>query len=333
MKYIISYNENCEKLCFLELERLNKNFSQIQQLSNQKSLIEIDLDNKEFTDIIINQPLVFTRHKFKVDKIINKPFSNSSITEFLTLNLNKQQTYSIQYQTNLNFKNKDFNVNEISDQLNNQNYTLDVKNPTNIVSVFENEFAIFIGIGNRYLNLSNFKGGEPHFSKKQEFVSRAEYKLLEALDLAGINIDNMKFSADLGAAPGGWTKVLASKNLNVHAIDPASLSPDVLKYKNVEHFRMTTEQYLQKFDSKEFDIIVNDMKMASGLSCKIILDFYDRLKQNGYVIMTLKLAKDFSYNEIIKSIKTLQTKYKLLLSRQLFHNRSEITVILQKENI
>ena len=143
-------------------------------------------------------------------------------------------------------------------------------------------------------------------------------------------MSNINFACDLGAAPGGWTKVLASANVKTHAIDPASLSPEVLKNSNVQHFRMTTEEYLRKFNHSNFDIIVNDMKRDFSLSSKIILDFYDRLNSGGIFVTTFKLAKNFSYKKISEALNSLTLKYSLVLARQLFHNRSEITVVLKK---
>ncbi|MBE7082605.1 MAG: hypothetical protein E7378_02905 [Clostridiales bacterium] len=330
MKYIITYNEQAKDLCFMELNKLNKNFDEIQALSNEQSLINIDLELNEFSDIIKNMPIIFLRHIFLVDKIFAKPLNQSEIINLIINNLNINNSYSIQYLSNINFENRAINIGEISEYLNNKNYILNVKNPEQIVSVYETELALMVGFGSSKTNLSRFKGGMPHFSKKQQFVSRAEYKLIEALDLCDINLENMSFACDLGAAPGGWTKVLASANIKTHAIDPASLSPEVLKNENVQHFRMTTEEYLRRFDHSNFDIIVNDMKMDCSLSSKIILDFYDRLNAGGVVVTTFKLAKNFSYKKVSEALAQLTSKYSLVLARQLFHNRSEITVVLKK---
>jgi len=57
MKYIITYNEQAKDLCFMELNKLNKNFDEIQALSNEQSLINIDLELNEFSVIIKNMPI------------------------------------------------------------------------------------------------------------------------------------------------------------------------------------------------------------------------------------------------------------------------------------
>jgi len=329
MEYIISYNSQSKNLCFLELKKLNCNFKEIDSLSNEQSLINLDIDNEKLIKIINTKPIIFLRHIIKITKKFNKNYNKTDFFNTILNNLSKNLTFSIQFLSNINKQDCSINIQTLADELEKNNYILNVKQPEPIISIYETQNTIMLGFGNENLNLSTFKGGAPHFSKKQEFVSRAEYKLLEATNLTNLELSKISSAADLGAAPGGWTKVLASKNINVHSIDPAHLSPEIKNIKNVKHFQMLTEEFLQKFNFT-YDLIVNDMKMDISLSTDIILSFYPRLNTNGYVIMTFKLAKNFTYSQIINQLKRLTEKYKLVLARQLFHNRSEITVVLKK---
>ncbi len=330
MKYIISYQEQNKSLCFNELKKLNANFKEIMPLNNEQSLVQINLPQQELSLTIKSTPLIFIRHLFAISKEYDKPIACEKIIGDIEQNTKKDQSFSIQFSTNINRLKCECNVQDLSQKLTSKGYTLNVKEPEQIVSMFETDAKIYMGFGNSVINLSSYKAGMPHFSKNFEFVSRAEYKLLEAVNLCNIDLSKMKNGADLGSAPGGWTKVLASNNINVHAIDPASLAPEIKQMPNVKHFRMTTEEYLRKYNYSNFDIVVNDMKMDIVLSTQIIMDFYDRIAPNGYIVMTFKLAKNFSYSNIMRCITTLTKKYKLILARQLFHNRSEITVVLQK---
>ncbi len=330
MKYIISYQSQSKKICFDELSKLNANFKEILTLNDNQSLVQINLPKQELASMVLHSPLIFVRHLIAVENELKKPINYDNLIDLFFKKLNTNKTFSIQFLTNINRENCEINVEELSNKIIMQGFQLNVKNPEQIISIFENKDTIFIGIGNTQTNLSSFKAGMPHFSKKDEFISRAEYKLLEAIDLCSIDLTKMKLGADLGSAPGGWTKVLSSHNIYVHSIDPASLAVEVRALSNVKHFRMTTQEYLQRYNYKNFDIVVNDMKMDIVLSTQIIMDFYDRIANNGYVVMTFKLAKNFSYANIIKCINKLKQKYNLILARQLFHNRSEITVVLQK---
>lgn len=190
---------------------------------------------------------------------------------------------------------------------------------------------IFCGIDDVENNLSRFKGGVPHYAENDDFVSRAEFKMTEALEVFKIDTENLKEGADFGAAPGGWTKVLAKNGINMVAIDPANMNKKVLSLENVIHKQMTIQEYFFNHNTKKFDIIVNDMKMTVQKSIKIISDFYDNLNQNGIIIMTFKLPKGYSIELIEKDLNELQKKFKLITARQLFYNRSEITVVSGKK--
>jgi 23S rRNA (cytidine2498-2'-O)-methyltransferase len=73
---------------------------------------------------------------------------------------------------------------------------------------------------------SPFTNGEPHFIEDHiNPPSRAYLKLWEALTRFGRWPKPGERCIDLGAAPGGWTWVLATLNTNVTAIDKAPLDP------------------------------------------------------------------------------------------------------------
>jgi len=77
-------------------------------------------------------------------------------------------------------------------------------------------------------------------------VCRAVWKLREALqetEVAAVltRRGGVARALDLGAAPGGWTSVLAERCSDVVAVDPADLNPDVLALRGVRHVRLQAE--------------------------------------------------------------------------------------------
>ncbi len=56
-------------------------------------------------------------------------------------------------------------------------------------------------------------------------VSRAEHKLAEAIHVFGLDLRAGMRAIDLGAAPGGWTFLLAERGLDVVAVDPPHWRP------------------------------------------------------------------------------------------------------------
>ena len=332
MKFIFTSDELSSKIMLEELKQKDPNFKFLEWLNGGIGLAETAGNSTDYARFIFNKPSIFVRHICKVDLELNY-LSNwkYKIVELAKNKLNKNKSFSIQLRcnTDLNLDTKQI-LTELSSKISEQNFTLDVKNCEQVVSIFIKGQDIFCGVDNVENNLSKFKGGVPHYAETENFVCRAEFKMVEALDVFKIDTSKLSNGVDFGSAPGGWTKVLAENGINMVAIDPAVMDSKVLKYKNVEHKRMTIQEYFFHHNDKKFDIIVNDMKMDVEKSIQLTSQFNNKLNPNGIVIMTFKLPKNYTLNLINKNLALLQKKFKLITARQLFYNRSEITVLAKK---
>jgi len=222
--------------------------------------------------------------------------------------------------------------------------TLDVRSPQTIVSVacalFERsalpglpagggQVAVaLLGISTPAENLSDWAGGMRRFAREEGQLSRAEFKLLEAIEVFAIPIPARGVVLDLGAAPGGWTRVLRQLDQYVTAIDPAELDPRLASDPIVRHIRTTAESYLAG-EPDRFDIIVNDMRMDARDSARLMVSFVGCLYRHGCVVMTLKLPETKREPVLDQSFAILREAYSIEGARQLFHNRSEVTVYLR----
>jgi 23S rRNA (cytidine2498-2'-O)-methyltransferase len=193
-----------------------------------------------------------------------------------------------------------------------------------------NSQLAFLGLSLADYNLSDWAGGERRFARETDQVSRAEFKLLEALEVFHIDLPQRGVALDLGAAPGGWTRVLRQREQYVTAVDPAELDPRLAADKAIRHKRVTAEAYLAD-EPDEFDIIVNDMRMDARDSARLMVDYARQLYPHGIAIMTFKLPESGRRIVLDHAFKILRGAYILAGARQLFHNRSEITVYLKKK--
>ena len=126
---------------------------------------------------------------------------------------------------------------------------------------------------------------------------------------------------------GGWTRVLRSFGAQVAAVDPAELAPPLQRDELVLHYRETAQVYLRH--AGEFDIIVNDMKMDVGESAALMTTAARSLRPGGIGVMTLKLPKRQQERLVTLSLDRLRHAYEIIGARQLYHNRSEVTVALR----
>src|SRR5207248_6285352 len=136
---------------------------------------------------------------------------------------------------------------------------------------FEKAYA---GISLARENLSDWPGGMRHFAQTPEQISRAEFKLLEALELFGLTLPSQGQVLDLGAAPGGWTRLLLEAGMSVVAVDPAKLDSRLARHPRLEHYRGYAKEYLEEAINRrrKFDVITNDMRMDAREAGRLLAE-------------------------------------------------------------
>lgn len=208
-----------------------------------------------------------------------------------------------------------------------------IKKPQIVVSVLCTAGKAYLGISLAKENLSDWPGGTRHFAQTPEQISRAEFKLLEALEIFGLSLPNKGRVLDLGAAPGGWTRLLLEAGLQVMAVDPANLDPRLKGQHGLEHYRGYAETYLEEAINtrQRFDIIVNDMRMDARDAARLLGQAASCLRNDGFVLSVFKLphaTREINpLTTLQHALSLLERNYGIVQARQLFHNRQEVTVI------
>lgn len=159
-------------------------------------------------------------------------------------------------------------------------------------------------------------------------LNRAEAKLREALKAFEVAVDSTTRALDLGAAPGGWTKVLAAHGAQVVAVDPADLAPEVAALPNVTHFPGRAEEYLATSPAEQFDLITNDMNCDPAGSAELVRALLPLLRAGGVVIMTVKFVTRNRKKHVREVSDALGRHFESLQERHLPHNARETTVLL-----
>jgi 23S rRNA (cytidine2498-2'-O)-methyltransferase len=207
-------------------------------------------------------------------------------------------------------------------------FTRDVRAPRWIVSVLCHDDLAYVGASDAAANLSDWAGGAQRFREEPGMISRAEFKLLEALSVFGLALPERGHALDLGASPGGWTRVLRGRGLRVTAVDPADLHASLMRDREVRHVRRWAEAFLDE-TRERFDVLVNDMRMDALASAQIMLRAAEVLTPGARLIMTLKLPERGGRAKALRAIDLLATRYDVTGARQLHHNRSEVTLALR----
>jgi 23S rRNA (cytidine2498-2'-O)-methyltransferase len=283
------------------------------------------------------QPPIFVRHICPVQTIL--PLADgvaglveTAVTTFTHL-LEPDWPFSVQTRVLGALAIKPYDINKpLSEQLAAASGTpIDVRSPFQILSVVLAGDSAYLGLSLAVNNLSDWAGGVRRFAREKEQISRAEFKLLEALETFNIELPPRGRALDLGAAPGGWTRVLRQKEQYVTAVDPAWLHPSLQTDKSVRHLRLTAEEYLQQYPDT-YDVIVNDMRLDARDSARMMVDYGRYLYPHGLAIITLKLPERNYKPALDHGLNILRQGYAIAGARQLFHNRSEVTVYLKPKS-
>ncbi len=208
-----------------------------------------------------------------------------------------------------------------------------IKKPQVVVSLLCTIDNAYLGISLTTDNLSDWPGGARHFAHLPEQISRAEFKLLEALEVFDVALPSQELALDLGSAPGGWTRLLLEAGMQVVAVDPAKLDERLSKQPRLEHYRGYAEDYLEEAIKRrrKFNVITNDMRMDAREAARLLVQASACLLNDGFIISVLKLPHETFEIDPLKNLnealKLLQRHFAIVQARQLFHNRQEVTVL------
>jgi 23S rRNA (cytidine2498-2'-O)-methyltransferase len=279
------------------------------------------------------QPPVFVRHICPVHQIVAPqplPQLAAAIGQEMAGYLEPELPFSVQTRLfgTLPFKPYDLNTAVAQQVAQQTDAAVDVRHPVQILSVVCTEQAVYVGLSLAVHNVSAWAGGVRRFAREPEQISRAEFKLLEALEFFRIELPPRGIALDLGAAPGGRTRVLRQREQLVTAVDPGQLHPTLQQDKNVRHLPMTAEMYLTQYPDK-YDFMVNDMRLDARDSARLMAAYAPYLYAHGSAVMTFKLPEDGRDKVLEQAFHLLRAAYVVAGAHHFFHNRSEITVWLR----
>jgi 23S rRNA (cytidine2498-2'-O)-methyltransferase len=183
-------------------------------------------------------------------------------------------------------------------------------------------FAAGVMYGNRTPSLA--KGGRTRVRVAADAPSRAARKLEEALAWIGVAPGPGELCADLGAAPGGWTYVLAERRARVIAVDPAKLRPDLLTRKGVRHVQESAFTFTP---DEPVDWLFCDMAWRP-LEAAALLAKWGRKRWARILVANIKLPMTRKA-EILARVRTIlerEGEWNHVRAKQLYHDRDEITL-------
>lgn len=343
-QFIVTYTPIFKKNVLKELKEIDSNAEFKEIIDDSTALITTDLGRNEFIEKCLIKSPIFIKHMMPVDTVAQLRFSKDSDSKVLVAlanqiaKLNKGDKYAVQCRIkNSRSKGIDYTAKDVEVAVG-----MDLEKtggvPTfsdrnlrnediNVISILINDGTAYIGFSTSEQNL-NFHCDEYRICGRDgREISRAENKLKEALAKFNIKLSGVGYALDIGAAPGGWTKVLADYGYNVVAVDPGNLKDELYDNPKIKHYKCRIEE----LDFKNcFDIIVNDMNVDPDITAQIMNSLAPTLKENGLAVVTFKLP-NIGMESIEEASEIISDYYDVLSIKSLFHNRQEVTVLLRKK--
>lgn len=281
------------------------------------------------------QPVVFVRHLMsevatlrlndvRRDKQAVGKAVTGLVTEGATINLQIWATG----ESSLAYGNEEL-WHHLSDEFGRRGVTVSRSGAGTTLGLAITPAGIVVGMNAKLPGYADWPGGRIRLRRDEGQVSRAEFKLEELLALEVIALPETGVAVDLGAAPGGWTRVLRRAGLRVIAVDPGALDERLAGDPEITHVTQTARPFLSR-NTDPFDLVVNDMRMVPAMSVDLMLMAGRTLVPGGLGIMSLKLTPLHANDTVQRALADLRRAYDVVFARQLYHNRNEATVVVRR---
>jgi 23S rRNA (cytidine2498-2'-O)-methyltransferase len=174
---------------------------------------------------------------------------------------------------------------------------------------------------------TRWAGGVPPLTPQAEVVSRAYYKLAEAILWSGLPIRANDHAAEIGCAPGGASQYLLERGLHVLGVDPAIVDRRVASHAGFRHLRARGGD-LPRREFRHCKWLFVDANVAPDKSLTTIENLVTnpQVRIRG-IIVQLKLSDYEHHRELPHWIARVQSwGYRQTACRQLAFNRRELTL-------
>jgi 23S rRNA (cytidine2498-2'-O)-methyltransferase len=335
-----------ERLLAAELELLFPRLPPLRWLGAGVALAEADAGFRALAAEVQRLQPIFLRHlapaqvEVRLQSALKDLQTLAASVETLSPRFASDQTFAVQTRLlpegRFPYRAADINQTLAERLAHRTGAILDARAPKQIVSILCAATVAYLGLSRTEQNRSAWPGGEQRFRREEGQISRAEFKLLEALSAFGLRLPERGTALDLGAAPGGWTRVLRERGLRVVAVDPGELDARLRGDRGVTAVQKRVQEFLPC--RQRFTLLVNDLRMDALESVEIMRRAASCLKPGGLAVMTLKLPEAAADPQpVLETLGRAQARlavtYRILERRQLFHNRSEVTIALQRRAI
>jgi 23S rRNA (cytidine2498-2'-O)-methyltransferase len=180
---------------------------------------------------------------------------------------------------------------------------------------------------------SCWPGGVPRIEARQEPISRAYYKINEALAWSRLPVRIGDQCAEIGCAPGGAAQALLERGLRVLGIDPANIDEGIAADPRFRHLRMRVADVKRReFRTVKWLFADSNIAPANALDDVEAIVTHRDVRVRG-LVLTLKLS-DWT---VLQSVPEFVDRvrgwgFDSVATRQLAFNRREVCLAARKSS-
>lgn len=179
--------------------------------------------------------------------------------------------------------------------------------------------------------VQRWPGGVPDLEMRDDIISRAYYKMLEALLWSQLPLNENDQCVEIGSAPGGACQALIELGAKVVAIDPADMHPSIAQHEQLVHLKKRSKD-VRKSELSNAKWLFADMNVAPNYTLDAAEEIVTNQKTGIQgMLLTLKIG-DWkmadTIGEMINRVKGWGYRY--VKTRQLAFNRREICLMALK---
>lgn len=178
----------------------------------------------------------------------------------------------------------------------------------------------------------SWPGGTPLLDATQPVISRAYWKMAEAIAWSRLPLEAGQWCVELGAAPGGACQFLLERGLHVIAVDPAAMDDAVKSHPNLVHLLCRSRE-VRRVLLKDCRWLMADLNVAPNYTLDAVQDIVgnSKIRVHG-LLLTLKMMNWELADDIPTFISRVREwGFESVHVRQLAFNRREICLMAIKE--
>jgi 23S rRNA C2498 (ribose-2'-O)-methylase RlmM len=184
----------------------------------------------------------------------------------------------------------------------------------------------WVSIASLASDVSPYVAGAKRMRHQSGAPSRSARKLLEALDVLGAAPEAGETAVDLGAAPGGWSFMLAGKGASVTAVDHAELDlpADDKRTKRIAHVVANGLTYAPP---QPVDWLCCDMVIDARAAMRTLATWIAERRMRRFVV-NVKLPTEGAWPLVAEALAVVEASgWPVRKVRHLYHDRHEVTLM------